>query len=492
MGRTAAAIIGSSLLGAAGVLPSAPHVAGAPPLEWTSCGELPDQVRQCSSLEVPLDYADPAGPTIALALARIPARGPGPKLGTILVDPGGPGISGVDEILTLPYQLSPEVEAQYDIVGWDRRAVARSSPVWCRTREQMGDYARGLATAQWSTSPDAPEVLALAGQAQAFADGCASRNPELIAHIGTRDSTRDMESIRIALGEPLMNYVGWSHGTKLAAFYIDMYPQKVGRMVLDSAIDPSLSITDYNRAQSQALEAQLMRFVDYCTSAGDCPLPADHAAATTVLEEYLLGLPATSTDPETPTRADVMAALSSSMYFPPTSFPELLDGIRRGLAGDGSGLVDLGGLRADPDSTPSNRFNALYAINCYDSTPTPDVAGSARLAAQWDADTPIFGSANAWGGLRCSNFPAHDPVGPQRVRGEGAAPVVIIGALNDGATPVQWSRALANQLVSAHLVVADTDAHSVYPVHNGCVVRIVDAYLLDGTVPPRTSECPAG
>ena len=160
MGRTAAAIIGSSLLGAAGVLPSAPHVAGAPPLEWTSCGELPDQVRQCSSLEVPLDYADPAGPTIALALARIPARGPGPKLGTILVDPGGPGISGVDEILTLPYQLSPEVEAQYDIVGWDRRAVARSSPVWCRTREQMGDYARGLATAQWSTSPDAPEVHA--------------------------------------------------------------------------------------------------------------------------------------------------------------------------------------------------------------------------------------------------------------------------------------------------------------------------------------------
>ncbi len=479
----------TTLLLAATCLTPLPTAAARSTLAWEPCGDLPDQARECSSLQVPLDYSDPAGPTITLALARIPARGPGPSLGTILVDPGGPGISGVDEILTLPYQLSPEVEARYDVVGWDRRGVARSSPIWCLNRDQMGDYARALATAQWSTSPDGPGVAAWAEQAQAFADGCAAG--DMFSHIGTRDSARDMESIRVALGEPLMNYVGWSHGTKLAAFYTDMYPQRVGRMVLDSAIDPSLSITDYNRAQSRALEAQLMRFVDYCNASGDCPLPADHGAATAVLRDYLEGLPATSPDPATATRADVMAALSSAMYVPPNSFPDLLDALRRGLAGDGAGFVDLGGLRVNPDSPPSNRFNALYAINCYDSTPTPDVAGSAQLAAQWNADTPIYGAANAWGGLRCSNFPAHDPVGPQRVRGEGAAPVVVVGALEDGATPVHWSEALADQLVSARLVIADTDVHSVYPTYNACVVRIVDAYLLDGTAPPRRSECPA-
>ncbi|MCB0933640.1 MAG: alpha/beta fold hydrolase [Mycobacterium sp.] len=489
--RSLTAIAGSFLVATASILPASPATAAAPTLTWTPCGELPDEVRECASLQVPLDYADPTGPMITLALARIPARGPGPKLGSIVVDPGGPGISGVDEILTLQSQLSDAVESSYDIVGWDRRAVARSSPVWCRTAEQMGDYARALAAAQWSTDPAAPEVLAWAEQAQAFADGCAARNPELIGHIGTRDSARDMESIRIALGEPVMNYVGWSHGTKLGAFYIDMFPEHVGRMVLDSAIDPSLSITDYNRDQSQALEAQLMRFVDYCTASGDCPLPADHAAATQFLKDYLLGLPTTLSDPAVANRADVMAALSSAMYVPPDSFPELLDGLRTALAGDDSVLIDMGGLRVDPDSDPSNMLNALYAINCYDSTPTPDVSGSAQLAAQWDADTPIFGSANAWGGLRCSTFAAHDPVGPQRVRGEGAAPVLVIGALNDGATPVHWSVALADQLVSAHLVVADTDVHSVYPSFNLCVRHIVDAYLLDGALPPRRSDCPA-
>ncbi len=486
--RPLLALAGSLIALTAG-LPAPAAAAGQ--LVWTPCGELPGEPRECADLQVPLDYSDPSGPTITLALARIPARGPGPREGSILVDPGGPGISGVDEILTLPYQLSPAVEARYDVVGWDRRAVARSSPVWCRSPEQMGDYARALAAAQWSTAPDAPEVAAWADQAQGFADGCAERNPNLISHIGTRDSARDMESIRIALGEPAMNYVGWSHGTKLAAFYIDMYPQHVGRMVLDSAIDPSLSISAYNRDQSQALEAQLMRFVDYCTASGDCPLPADHAAATAALERYLLALPTTAADPDTATRADAMAALSSAMYVPPDSFPELLAALRAGMAGDGTALVEVGGLRVDPEKAPSNRMNALYAINCYDSTPTPDVAGTARLATQWDADTPIFGSANAWGGMRCNAFPAHDPVGPQRVRGEGAAPVLIIGALNDGATPVHWSQALADQLQSARLVIADTDVHSVYPAYNACVAHAVDAYLLDGALPPKFSECPA-
>lgn len=470
--------------------PPAPAATAQGEITWTPCEGPAGKARECATLPVPLDYDDPGGPTIDLALARIPASGPGPRRGAILVDPGGPGISGVDEILTLPYQLSTRVEEVYDVVGWDRRAVGRSATLWCRTPEQMGDYARALAGAQWSTNPDSPEVKVWSAQAQDFADGCAARNPDLIGYIGTRDSARDMESIRVALGEPALNYVGWSHGTKVGAMYIDAYPQSVGRMVLDSAVDPSLSITEYNRDQSLALEAQLLRFFDYCTASGDCPLPADHAAATAALKQYLLSLPIQSSDPKTPTRADAMAALSAAMYIPPDSFPGLLGALRAGFAGDGSALIELGELRADP-AEATNKLNALYAINCYDSTPTPDVVGSARLAGQWDANTPIFGSANAWGGLRCYDFPTHDPVGPKPVRGEGAPPVVIIGALEDGATPVHWSEALADQLVSARLVIADTDVHAVYPDYNACVARIVDEFLLDGVAPPRKSECPA-
>lgn len=481
------AVTASCLLVAACTAPAEVTPAARAPLSWTRCGELPDQTRECATLQVPLDYADPSGRMIDLALARIPARDPGSRVGSILVDPGGPGISGVNEILTLPNQLGDAVEARYDIVGWDRRGVGKSSPLWCRTPEEMGQYARALAAAQWSASPGSPEVAAWATQAQAFADGCATGDPDLIGHIGTRDSARDMESIRVALGEPAMNYVGWSHGTKMGAFYIDAYPQHVGRMVLDSAIDPALSITEYNRGQSQGLEAQLMRFVDFCTASGDCPLPPDHVAATVALKAYLVSLPVDGADPKVATRADAMAALSDAMYVPPVSFPALLNALRTGMAGDGTELITLGGLRGNQ----TNKLQALYAINCYDSTPTPDVAGSAALAEQWNADTPIFGSANAWGGLRCSNFPAHDPVGPKPVRGEGAPPVVIIGARDDGATPLPWSEALAIQLVSSRLVIADTDVHSVYPAYNRCVEQIVDAYLLDGTAPSKVSHCPA-
>jgi pimeloyl-ACP methyl ester carboxylesterase len=452
---------------------------------------LAGQVRECASVQVPLDYADPKGPTITLALARIPARGPGTRLGSILVDPGGPGISGVDEILSLPKQLSPEVEARYDVVGWDRRGVGTSNPVWCRTPEQMGDYARALAAAQWETAITAGAITAWAEQSQAFADGCAERNPGLLPHIGTRDSARDLESLRVALGEPTLNYLGWSHGTKLGALYIDMYPRSVGRMVLDSGIDPSLSISDYNRGQSRALEAQLMRFVNYCTGSGECPLPADPDAATATLKRYLLSLPAETEAPTVATRGDAMAALSRAMYVPPNTFPALLAALRAGLAGDGRQLAELGGLRVNPDSKPSNMLNALYAINCYDSTPTPGLDGTLDLALDWNREAPIFGSNNAWGGLRCNDFPARDPLGPRPVRGDGAAPVLVVGARYDGATPIEWSKALASQLGSARLIVADTDVHAVYPEYNRCVVRIVDTYLLEGTAPASVSECPA-
>jgi pimeloyl-ACP methyl ester carboxylesterase len=202
---------------AVGCSPSPPSV---PKLSWSNCGER----LECASLPVPLDYSDPDGPTISLALTRIRAANPDRREGAIVVDPGGPGISGVDEIRSHPEQLSTEVAERYDVVGWDRRGVGRSRPVDCRTPDEMGSYARALAAAQWSTAPDSPEVTAWAEQARAFAEGCRTRSADFIAHIGTRDSARDLDSIRAALGEPVLNYVGWSHGTKLGAFYIDAYP----------------------------------------------------------------------------------------------------------------------------------------------------------------------------------------------------------------------------------------------------------------------------
>ena len=178
------------------------------------------------------------------------------------------------------------------------------------------------------------------------------------------------------------------------------------------------------------------------------------------------------------------------MYNPGKYFPELVPALAAGIAGDGGALREIGGNYGEqsPDE-PSNFLNALYAINCFDSPPTPDAAGTAQLAASWDQEAPIFGAPNAWGSLRCNTFPEHSAIGPRPVSAVGAPPILIIGSMRDAATPIQWSRQLAAQLTSAVLIEVDTDVHAVYPGVSSCVADAVDRYLLTGATPPAGTQC---
>ena len=271
--------------------------------------------------------------------------------------------------------------------------MGRSEPLWCFTEEQIGRYLDELAGVSWDLDPSTPQVAAFAQTAASFGQGCQADNPALLQRVGTRYAAADLDLIRAALGDEKLNYLGWSYGTKLGAIYADMFPHRVGRMVLDSAIDPALSLVEFNQGQSAALESALGRFFDYCSTVEGCPLPPGREAATGALKGSLLSLPVDRVTAETLTRADVMAALTTAMYDPGEYFPQLTPALADGINGHGRALQEIGGNYGEqkPDE-PSNFLNALYAINCFDSPPTPDVVGTAQLAADWDRNSPIFGA----------------------------------------------------------------------------------------------------
>lgn len=460
----------------------------APMLQWLPCPGH-DGV-ECAQLPVLIDPAAPELGRISLALARRPATDPSARIGSLVIEPGGPGLSGVEEVHAGNALSTPEVAARYDIVGFDPRGVGRSSPLWCFTGDQMDAYADELSSVSWEFDPLAPTSTAFAQTAASFGRGCANDNPQLLRHIGTRDAAGDLDQIRAALGEEKLTYLGWSYGTKLGAIYADMFTDRVGRIVLDSAINPALSISEFNHGQSQGLETALRRFFDFCATVEGCPLPPGQDAATRSLKAFLLTLPVNRVTPETLTRADAMSALTTAMYNPDEYFPQLAPALAAGMAGDGAALREIGGNYGEqsPDE-PSNFLNALYAINCFDSTPTPDVVGTAALAAAWNQEAPIFGAPNAWGGLRCNTFPEYSRTGPQPVSAPGAPPILIISALRDAATPTEWSRQLADQLTSSVLIEVDHDVHAVYPGGSACVAAAVDQYLLTGAAPPGDMRC---
>lgn len=476
----------------AGTVPGPPAaavpVAESPNLQWRPCPG--HDAVQCADLLVPIDPAAPERGQVTLALARRPATTPDARIGSLVIEPGGPGLSGLEEVFAGVELSTPEVAARYDIVGFDPRGVGRSAPLWCFDTAQMDGYLDQLAGVGWELDASAAAVQEFAWTAESFGQGCADAGSALLPFLGTRYAAADLDRIRAALGEQTLTYLGWSYGTKLGAVYADMFPDRVGRMVLDSAIDPALSLVEFNAGQAQGLETALGRFLEYCSTTVECPLPAGRQAATVAMKGFLQSLPVERVTPGALTQADAMSALTTAMYDPEEYFPQLVPALATGMSGDGQALQEIGGNYGEqsPDE-PSNFLNALYAINCFDSTPTPDVAGTAQLAADWDRNAPIFGAPNAWGGLRCTTFPARDPLGPRSVSAPDAPPILIVTAVRDAATPTEWSRSLADQLTSSVLIEVDHDVHAVYPAGSGCVATLVDDYLLTGAMPAGDTMC---
>lgn len=452
---------------------------------WSSCGGD----FECTRIEVPLDYDDPAGTSIELALVRLPAKDASRRIGSLLVNPGGPGGSGQDYARAARTTFTQDVREVYDIVGFDPRGVGESTPVECLDHGALDAF-----IAADGSPDDATEVAQLVAVSKAFAQGCAAKSGALLAHVGTPDAARDMDVIRAVVGDSQMHYFGASYGTFLGATYADLFPTKVGRMVLDGAVDPALDPVELSRGQLGGFDAELTAFLGDCLGHSDCPVGPTVAAGRRQVAALLDRVDAQALP--TGTSRDLTQALAMlGIVYPlydTRGWPLLRVGLDRALAGDGSVLLQLSDAYTDRGSDgrySSNQNEVNYAVNCLDRPDHSTVADITADSRSFAAESPIFGPYLAWSDLPCTMWPVASGTVPGPLQAAGAAPILVVGTTRDPATPYAWSKALADQLDSGRLLTFDGDGHTAYTRGSSCIDSAVDAYLVDGTLPKVGSVC---
>lgn len=431
------------------------------PIEWGPCGDdLPDGL-ECATLAVPLAWDDPAGEAIELALARRPATG-GDPAGVVLTNPGGPGAPGVDFLAGDPF-AGTDLAARFDVVAWDPRGVGRSAGVDCGRDPTERFHAAD------PDPDDAAEREALEAAGAGLATACARAAGEMLAHVGTDDTARDLEAIRRALGRPAA-YLGLSYGTLIGLRHAALFPAAGMRLALDGAVEPAATLTDLLEDQAVAFErvaAEVLAGVEELWEEVAAAAEADRVPAG---------------DGRRLRPGDLLLALTWAAY-DEAWWPELRDGLAEAADGDGSSLLALADLyRAGVD------LGAYLAVWCLDSPRPAGLDDWARFAARLDALAPRLGAAIANELLPCATWPVPpDPVtGP--VDAEGAGPVLVVGATGDPATPLAHAERVAAGLADGHLLVHDGRTHVAF-FASGCVRDHVTAFLLDGTLPAPGTRC---
>ncbi|GGQ28412.1 alpha/beta hydrolase [Streptomyces roseolilacinus] len=457
-------------------------------LSWRNCGT---SGFQCATLRAPLDYARPGGAQIRLAVARVKATGPGKRLGSLLVNPGGPGGSAVGYLQGYAGLAYPApVRARYDMVALDPRGVARSEPVRCLDGPDMDAH-----TQVDPTPDDRRETDLLAASFKRFASACAKRSGRILPHVSTVEAARDMDVLRAVLGDGKLTYVGASYGTFLGATYAELFPSRTGRLVLDGAMDPSLTAARLNLDQTAGFDTAFRAFAADCLTHPDCPLGTTSVRdATARMRAFLARLDRAPvpTGQDRPLGEALATIGAITAMYDEAAWPQLRTALTHAMDGEGSGLLALADsyYERDGDGGYSNLMPANAAVNCLDQPPaftTP--AAVAAAVPSFEKASPVFGRGLAWASLTCAYWPAKATGAPHRITAEGAPPIVVVGTTRDPATPYKWARSLAAQLSSGVLLTYDGDGHTAYGRGSDCVDTAINTYLLEGTPPPPSQRC---
>ncbi len=451
----------------------------APALEWKAC-----DAGECATLAVPKDYAKPNGATIDLAVARASKARAGERIGSLLLNPGGPGASGVDIARYISSSLPRSVTDRFDVVGWDPRGTGASSPVDC------GDHLDYLFDVD--TAPDDPaELGALEGAARRFVAGCVAGSGDLLRHISSIDTARDLDGLRAALGDAQLTYLGLSYGTYIGGLYASMFPGRVRALVLDGAVDPQLPIADVAIQQAKGFGNGLDAFFTWCRSHADCRFhhDGDPAAAYDALVRGIDARPIVSDGRRFgPTQLDI--AVSAFLYSGSAAYRPLADALRdleRGVTGPLA--VSFDEYMGRKGETYDSEWPAFIAISCADG---PNLTITELEAAQRRAavEAPRFGAGNIGLGFQCGYWPyPATRSAPFTISAPTAAPIVVVGTTGDPVTPLSWAQGLARQLGSGRLVTVAGTTHTGTLNGNGCLDAIVTRYLVDLQAPASGTTC---
>lgn len=455
-------------------------------VEWESC----DGSFSCATIEVPLDYSDPGRSSIEIAAIRSDATGE--AQGTVLVNPGGPGGSGVSIVRdSLNYVTSDRLRESYDILGFDPRGVNRSSAVSCYTDAEQ-DEAR---QESYPVAASEDELLALlTADAAEYAALCAERTGELLGFVDTESAARDMDILRALVSDEQLNFLGFSYGTQLGATYAELFPERVGRLVLDGAIDPSLSNEDITLGQAAGFEKAVRAYVADCQQGGECPFTGTVDDGVRQIQELFAAVerePMTAKDGRLVPISTFVQGFILPLY-DNGNWPTLTQAVTEALGGDASSMLYLADLSADrqPNGTyGSNSTAAFLAVNCLDYPMADDPVQMRADEQELIAASPTFGRFLAFGGVTCAPWKYPPVLGPSPLRAAGADPIVVIGTTGDPATPFEWSTALAEQLESGVHVTWEGQGHTAYGRSNDCILNLVDDYFVDGIVPADGTRC---
>lgn len=438
----------------------------APPsLEWAGCGgDL-----ECATLAVPLDWDEPSGPTIDLALARRPATGD--PIGPLLVNPGGPGGEGVDFVRN--GYFDPDLESNFDIIGWDPRGVGESTAVTCG--EQVTAF-----QALDSDPDDDSEQQSLDAAAEAVADECEESDMGLLPNVGTDDVARDMEAIRLALGAETLNYLGFSYGTSIGLQYADFFPTSIRAMVLDGVVDPALDLEGWLAQQAEAMDAALVRAFEQCHNDSTCPLD-DAAAAFDEVTEMVESDPIPAGGRALGPAELSIAAISAS--YDPALWPDLIDGLADALEGDGSGLMELADVYYS-----FGAYTSYAAVVCVDAPHPVGAQAYEEFSDRLAGISARVGAPTANELLPCAFWPVEPSGTPGEVVAEGSPPILVLGNTGDAATPYENSVNVAETLSDGHLVTYHGEGHTSYG-RSTCVDEVVNDYLITLALPAEDPNC---
>ena len=458
-------------------------------LQWDGCGSG----AQCATAFAPMDWANPSEDTdIELALTRHIAEDE--PLGSLFVNPGGPGGSGYDFVhdhSAVDFAVSDALQQNYDIIGWDPRGVGRSTPVTCFDDAGLDDFLFGIPESQ----PESPEWVAEVTQSSVdFATACLDNTGEALGFMDTVNTTRDLDMMRALVGDPKLNFLGYSYGSKIATTYIDLFPAKVGRLVLDGALDPSLTDSEVFITQSAGFEKSLRAYLTACPELLRCPFsgnPDVDTARIAALYDQLNANPIPGEDGRLLDGGVLDIATSTALYSE-ESWPYLNDMFAEVEDGDSFTAFLLADFYYGRDGGEylDNSFESFVAVQCLDSPAVVDPAAVAAQSAALVAAAPTFSRPSALGDVLCGNwpFPVTGPA-PAEASGDGADPVLVISTTGDPATPYEWGVSLARQLSNGRLVTYDGEGHTAYNKESDCVNSVVDDYFIDGTVPDGDTEC---
>ncbi len=442
---------------------------------WVAC--VDGEGGQCATLPAPVDWSKPDGATFDLQLVKIAATSPKRRIGSLLVNPGGPGASGRKFARQLQGGALPSViRERFDIIGWDPRGVGSTLPIKCFG--PSGTEALYSADQTPDSLAEFDELMALTKR---FTEACAANSPGALDHVATADVVKDMEAIRTALGETKISYLGFSYGTLLGAAYADAYPNRVRAFVLDGVLDPTADSNERVRRQALGFETQLDHFLADCQKRRCAFVQKGSTAGASFDAAMLSAENSIKVGKRSLGPGDVWYGVIASLYDKTNGWPALERALQDLAGGDGESFLRIADsyARRRSDGTYENVAEANSAVNCTDIPAPKDPESYRALAKEFTKIAPRLGAFAAYSSVACAFWPAKVSGSLAPLRAKGSDPILLIGTTNDPATPFLWAQSLQKQLANAALLTYSGEGHTALLTGNSCVRKVVVRYLVE-------------